>query len=133
MKKALMVGAVAALGLFGFGCQDNRTPANDNAGTGGSGYTTGTQQQDTTQTPRLGDGKIGNNNGVIDDGEGPLEGNSGKADDKIGDQPGVWNDGEGPIESTPLNRPSDSGKSFNNNAGQNDNAPDSNNTMQQNQ
>lgn len=110
-KMTVVVGALAALGLFGFGCNDTRPAANN--GTGGSGYVDTNQ---SAQDPKLGDGKIGNSNGVIDDGEGPLEGKSGKADDQVGSQPGVWNDGEGPIERSPLNRPSDSGKSFNSNA-----------------
>lgn len=111
MKK-LLIAAAAAATLVGFGCNTrSNAPAN---GTGGSGYSAHNPGDDSK---RIGDGKIGRNNGVIDDGEGPLEQN-GKSDDKIGNQPGVWNDGEGPIESTPLNRPSDSGKSFNNDGSQ---------------
>lgn len=82
----MIVGTVAAVGLL-VGCQDRTEQP---AGTGGAGY----EQKDDA---RLGDGKIGEKEGVVDDGEGPLEGD-GKADDKIGDRPGVINDGEGPIE-----------------------------------
>ena len=110
LSKLVVVGGVAALTLFGVGCQDKARQ--DNSGTGGSGSSV--TQDHNGDGKRLGDGKIGRNNGVVDDGEGPLEGNRGKADDKIGKQPGVWNDGEGPIEKNPnLNRPSDSGKSTN--------------------
>jgi hypothetical protein len=103
MRTWILAGAVAAvMGLAG--CRDRDesrpidTPKIDNTrpgtgnldpATGGSGY--------DSDGKRIGDGKIGNNNGVIDDGEGPLEGD-GVADDKIGDNPGVWNDGEGPFE-----------------------------------
>lgn len=107
----VMVGAIAAGGLVLAGCQDRSTELDE--GQGGSGLEQN-ERLDRQDNSRLGDGKIGENNGVIDDGEGPLEGKSGKADDKIGNEPGVWNDGEGPIEENPdLNRPSDSGKSEN--------------------
>lgn len=86
MKKTLLIGAVAAASLFGVACFENRDA---DRGTGGSG---------NVEEPRLGDGKIGQENGVVDDGEGPLEGQAGEADDKIGNKPGVINDGEGPIE-----------------------------------
>lgn len=99
--KFLAVGAIASTALFGFGCRSSTY----DEGTGGSGYN---NRGDTTvgntnpgdDSKRLGDGKIGRNNGVIDDGEGPIEslGGSGKADDKIGNNPGVWHDGEGPFE-----------------------------------
>lgn len=108
------VGAVAAAGLALAGCQDRSTELEE--GQGGAGFEQNEQlNQDNS---RLGDGKIGENNGVIDDGEGPLEennvGGSGGADDKMGQEPGVWNDGEGPIEENPdLNRPSDTGASEN--------------------
>jgi hypothetical protein len=93
--KTLIVGAISTLGLAGLGCRDydkpSRTPSvEEQRGTGGSGDL-------DHDGRRVGDGKIGNENGVIDDGEGPLE-DDGKADDKIGDRPGVVNDGEGPIE-----------------------------------
>jgi len=95
-NRLLLLGALATLGLAG-ACRDNASYRDANRpaateGTGGSGDS------------RFGDGKIGENNGVIDDGEGPLEGD-GRADDKVGNNPGVWNDGEGPIENSDLNRP----------------------------
>jgi hypothetical protein len=89
MKKLTVAGLVAAAGLF-VGCRDNnrydRTPNPELRGTGGSG--------------QVGDGKIGNNNGVLNDGEGPLEENhdANKTDGKIGNNNGVLNDGEGPLE-----------------------------------
>jgi hypothetical protein len=84
MKKLLFA---CALALGAVGCEremeHNRPPATTDNGTGGSGY----EAEDS----------IGEKNGVIDDGEGPLE-RDGKADDKIGNEPGVFDDGEGPIE-----------------------------------
>jgi hypothetical protein len=93
MKSRIWVvtAAIAALGAFGIGCRDRATDGseqNQPQGTGGSGQ---------VDEPRVGDGKVGRNNGVIDDGEGPLE-QDGRSEDKIGDNPGVLNDGEGPIE-----------------------------------
>lgn len=114
--KFVAAGALAAIAAFGFGCKDTRD-GYGREGTGGSGElgrNPATQDEqapinrdvrmDEQPEPRIGDGKIGNQNGVIDDGEGPLEGN-GVADDKIGEKPGVWNDGEGPVEGTELDRP----------------------------
>jgi hypothetical protein len=81
----IALAAIASVGLLAAGCEDR----NDNRGLGGSGT--------TSEQRRVGDGKVGKNNGVIDDGEGPIE-RGGKADDKIGNNPGVINDGEGPLE-----------------------------------
>jgi hypothetical protein len=86
----IALAAIASVGLLTAGCEDRR---DNNRGFGGAG----TEQRQTDQDGRIGDGKVGKNNGVIDDGEGPLE-RGGKADDKIGNNPGVINDGEGPIE-----------------------------------
>ena len=119
MKTRIFAAIAAAVALVGFGCNDHRATTNE--GTGGSGYTAPAPAVNENNyennnpgddNQRLGDGKIGENNGVLDDGEGPLEGN-GVSDDKMGQEPGVWNDGEGPIEDGPLNRESDSGKSLN--------------------
>src|SRR5687767_8410997 len=97
MKKTLLA-ALAGLALIGGACRDyDDRPAQvptTEPGVGGAGY------DRDGDGKRLGDGKIGRENGVIDDGEGPLEGD-GVADDKIGDRPGVWNDGEGPLEENP--------------------------------
>jgi hypothetical protein len=87
----IALAAIASIGLLVAGCEDRRD--NNNRGFGGAG----TEQRQTNQDGRIGDGKVGGNNGVLDDGEGPLE-RRGKADDKIGNNPGVINDGEGPIE-----------------------------------
>jgi hypothetical protein len=98
--KWLVTGALASFALVGGACRDRYEPARpvvNDPGVGGSGDL-------NNDGKRIGDGKIGRNNGVIDDGEGPLEGDH-KADDKVGDRPGVWNDGEGPIENSDLNRP----------------------------
>lgn len=86
----IALGAIASIGLLAAGCEDRQ----DNRGLGGAGTE---QRQPGNQGGRLGDGKVGQNNGVIDDGEGPIE-RGGKADDKVGNKPGVINDGEGPIE-----------------------------------
>jgi hypothetical protein len=98
-NRLLLLGAFVTLGLAG-ACRDNASYRDTSRpaateGTGGSG---------NVDNSRIGDGKIGENNGVIDDGEGPLE-NDGKADDKVGNNPGVWNDGEGPIENSEMDRP----------------------------
>lgn len=110
-------GALAAIVAFGFGCKDTARDGYGREGTGGSGELGQNPavrdeaapinrdvRMDEHPEPRIGDGKIGNKNGVIDDGEGPLE-RDGVSDDKIGKKPGVWNDGEGPVEGTQLNRP----------------------------
>lgn len=100
--KIFAVGALAATALMGFGCRDTTTTT---PGTGGSGAYG--RDNPGADDKKLGDGKIGRNNGVIDDGEGPLEnmGHDGKADDKIGNNPGVWHDGEGPFEKNDAQAP----------------------------
>lgn len=106
--KLAMAGAVAALALVG--CKDTRS-YDAAEGTGGSGTFEDRNapinqdvRMDEHPAPRIGDGKIGNENGVIDDGEGPLE-QDGVVDDKMGENPGVWNDNEGPVENTEADRP----------------------------
>lgn len=109
MKTRIFAAVAAAVALVGFGCNDHR--ATKTEGTGGSGYQAPVVNENNNMgqdEQRLGDGKIGENNGVFDDGEGPLEGD-GVSDDKMGQEPGVWNDGEGPIEDGPMNRESDTG------------------------
>lgn len=82
MKKSLLVGALAAVSMFGVACFERDAER----GTGGSG---------NIEEPRAGDRNIGSEPGVVNDGEGPIEE---RRDGTIGDREGVINDGEGPIE-----------------------------------
>lgn len=90
MRKNLWLSAaIAVAAAVGMGCRggEQAEPRIDEQqqGTGGSGY-----------DHKAAD-SIGDKNGVIDDGEGPLE-QDGRAEDKVGNEPGVFDDGEGPIE-----------------------------------
>ncbi len=89
-KNWILAGALAVVGVGGIACQDGERaePRVIEEGTGGAGR----EGMDHKAADSIGD-----KNGVIDDGEGPLE-QDGVADDKIGDEPGVFDDGEGPIE-----------------------------------
>jgi hypothetical protein len=92
-KKFAMVGVLAGSSIF-VGCKSDREEAREDMneareelreeGTGGSG--------------QIGDGKVGRNEGVLNDGEGPLEENRRNDDTTIGRNPGVINDGEGPTK-----------------------------------
>lgn len=99
MRKTMRVvlGAVAAFGLAtAVGCQENR----EAEGLGGAGMEEQQQENNTFGTeqnePNLGDSQMGDEPGVFNDGEGPIEGNN--AEPNIGENEGVINDGEGPIE-----------------------------------
>ena len=94
MKKLAVAGLVAGSAMM-VGCRDNREVENDDVelGTGGSGEV-----------------DVGRNEGILNDGEGPLEeNNDDKAindadremrndDHSIGRREGVLDDGEGPLE-----------------------------------
>jgi hypothetical protein len=96
MKKLAMAGLVAAAATV-VGCRETREVENDDVelGTGGAGQ---------------GDDDIGRTEGVLNDGEGPLEENNDDRalndaeremeaeDDSIGRREGVLDDGEGPLE-----------------------------------
>lgn len=97
MKNLTVAGLVAVAGLT-VGCRETREAEIEvedrELGTGGAG--------------QVGDGRIGENEGVLNDGEGPLEENNDRAmrndaeeaaqDETIGRREGVLDDGEGPLE-----------------------------------
>jgi hypothetical protein len=94
MKSLVIAGLVGAAGLV-VGCNERREAQGENLG---SEMRQGTENLGQETQEGIGGGgeglQMGDNPGVMDDGEGPLE----NEQTRPGNNPGIINDGEGPLE-----------------------------------